>query len=133
MDTLEQFDLAVDAQRLRIDQSRAALAEQADLDDAQLAALDVATAEMNDRLSALGDDLLTMMNSAGDPDSLELLGLTRDVSGILYDAQLNVDEIIGPDAVASVEPDSREVWNYIDMESFRGAVESAAANSGSAE
>lgn len=124
-DPLAEFDLAVDAQRLRIDQSRAALVEQADLDDSQVEALDTAVAEMNDRLSEMGEELLDLVESSGEPDSRALLGVTHDVSGILYDAQVEVDEIIGQDAVETVDPQSREVWNYVDLESFRDTVEAA--------
>jgi len=119
------FDMAVDAQRLRIDQSRAALIEQADLSDAQVTELDATMAEMNTRLGAMSADLVALALTADDPDSRELLGVTHDVTGVLYDAQVAMDDIIGPDAAGNVDPQAHQVWNYIDLEGFRGAVEAS--------
>lgn len=122
----EEFELAVEAQRIRRDQSRAALIEQADLDAAEVARLDEIAATMNERLGAMGDDLLAMMNdvnAAEEPDTTELLGLTHEVTGVLYDAQSALDELVGDSA--EVDRTASEVWNLVDLESFRGAVEAA--------
>jgi hypothetical protein len=124
-DPMAEFDLAVQAQRVRVEQSRAALIEQAELDDAQVAALDQAMAEMNDRLAELGPDLLRLAQSADEPDSRALLGVTHEVTGILYDAQTELDQVIGDQAIEEVDPQSREVWNYVDLDSFRDTVQAA--------
>ncbi|RME28763.1 MAG: hypothetical protein D6798_01645 [Deltaproteobacteria bacterium] len=122
---LAEFDAAVEAQRLRKEQSRAALIEQADLDDQEIAELDATIDAMNDRLGALGDELLDLALEGGDPDAPEMLHAVHEISGILYDAQVELDAIIGEDAVDGVDPEAREVWNHIDLESFRDAVEAA--------
>lgn len=124
-DPMAEFDLAVQAQRVRVEQSRAALIEQAELDETQVAALDQAMAEMNDRLAELGPDLLRLAESGEDPDSRELLGVTHEVTGVLYDAQTELDQVIGEDAVDEVDPQSREVWNYVDLDAFRDTVQAA--------
>lgn len=122
----EEFDLAVQAQQLRRDQTRAALIEQADLDAQEVQRLDEIALAMNERLGAMGDDLLTMMDSVNaneEPDSREILGLTHEVTGVLYEAQTAMDELIGDQA--EVDSSATEVWNLIDLEVFRGAVEAA--------
>ncbi|MCK6502578.1 hypothetical protein L6R53_04150 [Myxococcota bacterium] len=124
-DPMAEFDLAVQAQRVRIEQSRAALIEQGELDDAQVAALDQAMAEMNDRLAELGPDLLRLVESGEEPDSRDLLGVTHDVTGILYEAQTELDQVIGDEALDQVDPQSREVWNYVDLDAFRDTVQAA--------
>ena len=129
-DPMAEYELAVQAQRVRIEQSRAALIEQADLDEGQVADLDAAMGRMNDQLAAMGEDLLGLIESGTEPDSKELLGVTHDVTGILYEAQVEMDEIIGAEAVPEVDPQSREVWNYVDLESFRDTVQAAGGVTG---
>lgn len=124
-DMAAEFDAAVQAQRVRLEQTRAALIEQADLGAPEVQALDQAMAEMNDRLGAMGEDLLDLALTGEEPDSREMLALTHEVSGILYDAQVELDEIIGPEAVEEVDPSAREVWNYVDLDTFRDTVEAA--------
>ncbi len=122
----EEFDLAVQAQQLRRDQSRAALIEQADLDAQEIERLDEIALAMNERLGAMGEDLLSMMDSVNaneEPDTREILGLTHEVTGVLYEAQTAMDELIGDSA--EVDSSASEVWNLIDLEVFRGAVEAA--------
>jgi len=120
----EQFELAVEAQGLRSAQSRAALIEQADLDDVQLAEIDAAMLRMNDELALLGGDLMAVAMSGEEPDPTEMLGLSHDVTGILYEAQLSMEDSVGLEAMGDVDPQAAQVWNYIELEGFREAVES---------
>lgn len=122
-DMAEQFELAVEAQALRTAQSRAALIEQADLDDAQVAEIDQAMDRMNEELALLGEDLMAVAMSGEEPDPTEMLGLSHDVTGILYEAQLSMEDAVGMDALQDVDPQASQVWNYIELEGFRGAVE----------
>ncbi|MFT5587560.1 MAG: hypothetical protein ACI9VR_005170 [Cognaticolwellia sp.] len=123
-DIAEQFELAVEAQRLRTTQSRAALIEQADLDDRQIAEIDSAMLQMNDELALLGEDLMTVAMSGEEPDPTEMLGLSHDVTGILYEAQLTLEDSVGLNTLDGVDPQAAQVWNYIELEGFRDAVES---------
>jgi hypothetical protein len=123
-DLTEQFELAVEAQGLRTAQSRAALIEQAYLDDVQLAEIDAAMLRMNDELSLLGEDLMAVAMSGEEPDPTEMLGLSHAVTGILYEAQLSMEESVGLEAMGDVDPQAAQVWNYIELEGFREAVES---------
>lgn len=119
---MQAFDAAVTAQRLRARQSRAALMEQADLNASEMATIDDVVAQMNDALAAYADELLAIAQSGEDPDALKLLGLSHDVTGILYDSQAAFEDIVGPDGLANTEESARQVWNYVDLEGFRDAV-----------
>lgn len=119
----EAFQLAVDAQRLRAKQSRAALLEKARLDQAEAERLDAVIAKMNDQLAKHADELLAIVASEKDPEAIDLLSLSHDVTGILLDSQTQLQQILGEDYPA-VDPTSREVWNYLDLEIFRPALES---------
>ncbi len=118
-----EFDAAVDAQRLRARQSRAALVEQADLDDDQIAAFDAAIDLMNDELADLADELGEIPDFEEMAPS-EFLGLSHDVTGVLYDGQLSLEEVVGLDALDFVDETTTQIWNYIDLESLRGVAES---------
>ncbi len=80
-------------------------------------------AMMNDDLAFYGEDLLEMAMSE-DSDPTEALGLTHDVTGVLYESQLALDELVGD---ASVDEEARMVWNHMDLEVFRDAVEAVEA------
>lgn len=124
-DMLDEFDIAVDAQRLRAEQSRAALAEQADFSDAQLAQLDAIVDDMNTALAEYGAEMMELALSNVEPEAEQMLGLTHEVTGILYEAQTQVNDLVG-EAIDDVDPQSRQIWNHVDLDTFRGAVEELA-------
>ncbi len=57
----------------------------------------------------------------GDVSSADMLSVTHDVTGVLHDSQMALDELLGEPAAP--EEDARQIWNYIDLETFRPAVE----------
>jgi len=120
---LKEFDLAVDAQRVRARQSRAALQEQAGLSDEEMADFDDIVAQMNDDLAVYGDDVLRW--SQEEPDTRDALGVAHEVTGILYENQAALEELVGDDALGDVDEPSRQIWNYVDLDTFRPAVETA--------
>ncbi len=123
-DKMEAFQLAMDAQHLRAKQSRLALIEAAKLDRKQQEKVDDVIAKMNADLAKHAAELASLMNSmsdGGEPDPLELLTITKDVSGILLESQTAFQEATGnPDGV---EPSASEVWNYIDLNIFKDVVQ----------
>jgi hypothetical protein len=118
-----QFDLAVDAQDLRADQSRSALQEQADLTDEEMEVFDTMVADMNNALAEYGEELMELALSGEEPEAEEMLGLTHEVTGILYDTQSNINDLVGMDGMADTDPSARQAWNHVDLEVFRGVVE----------
>jgi len=119
------FDAAVEAQQIRAEQSRAALAEQADLDEGELEEVDQIVGEMNDRLSEYADELLVLAESGDEPSPREVLGLTHDVTGILYESQSALEETVGGDRMPDVDPEASAIWNYLDLGIMREAAERA--------
>ena len=53
--------------------------------------------------------------------------ISHEITGILYDAQTELDAVIGTEEWESVDEPSRQIWNYLDLEIFRDA---ATAGSG---
>lgn len=118
------FDAAVEAQRLRAAQSRQALREQADLGDNEMRDVDEIVDEMNELLAQYADELLAMVESGQDPEPLEFLGLSHEISGILYDSQAALEDVIG-DSYGNVDDSAKQVWNYVDLGMFRDTLEQA--------
>jgi hypothetical protein len=116
-----QFGLAVDAQRVRIAQNRAALIEEAELDDAELQRFDAIVADLNADLVEYADLFVDAALGEEDFGSADLLGVTHDVTGVLHDSQVALDELMG--SPAAPDDEARQIWNYIDLETFRPAVE----------
>lgn len=132
----EGFQAAVDAQRVRASQSRAALAEQAGLSDEDLQEFDQIVADMNDQLAAVAPDLIDLALSTEEgeePNVRDTLGVAHDVTGILYDGQAALEELVGAEALPDVEDASKQIWNYVDLETFGPALEAAAEAEGSAD
>jgi len=119
--TREQFDLAVAAQSLRASQTREALREQADLDEAQMAQLDRAVERMNQRLEQYSDALVDLALTEEAPRARDVLSLTRDVTSILADGQGELERLVGDDRLAAIDESPAQIWNYIDLEKFRAA------------
>jgi hypothetical protein len=67
--------------------------------------------------------MMDSVNADQEPSSRELLGLTHEVTGVLYEAQTAMDELIGD--TSEVDRSAAEVWNLVDLEVFREAVEAA--------
>lgn len=67
------LESAKEALELRRTQARAALIEQTGADDAQIAQIDAATAQMNSDLAALTDDFLADADKSGPPSRREAM------------------------------------------------------------
>ena len=124
-DDMAAFDAAVSAQRMRAAQSRQALREQANLDEGDMRDVDEIVDEMNQLLAEYADELLAMVESGEEPEPLEFLELSHEVTGILYDGQAALEGVIG-DSYSDVDETAKQVWNYIDLEMFRDTLEQAA-------
>ena len=116
-----QFGLAVDAQRVRIAANRAALIEDAGLDDGELQRFDAIVADLNADLVEYSDLFVDMALQSEEVSSADMLSVSHDVTGVLHDGQVALDELLGEPAAPDDE--ARQIWNYIDLETFRPAVE----------
>lgn len=122
---LKEFDLAVDAQRLRAEQNRASLAEQADLSSAELEEFDRIVADMNLALAEHAEEVLAMVTSGEEPSPRQFLGISHDVTGIMLESQVAMEELVGEEDMGTSDDPEGQVWNYLDLETFRPAVQDA--------
>ncbi len=118
------FSLAADAQRMRARQSRQALEEKARLSHREMESVDRIIADMNSRLKEYADEMADIVLAGEEPDPRDLLELTHDVSGVLLDSQRAFEEEVGG-GMGALDESSQEVWNYVDLETFREAFERA--------
>ncbi len=121
---LAGFRRAASLQRVRRVQSRAALIQQADLDEPAQAELDDVLREMNEALYGHGEELVWLAMSDEPPAARDLLGVTHDLTGIMHRAQLRVEEIVGPRA-DDVDPSALEIWNHVDLAQLEPAAAAA--------
>jgi len=119
---LARFDEMSAAQAVRFAASRAALIEQAGLNEKETAAVDETVKKMNDDLSGYGEEILSQASAEEAPSPAQALGLGHDVSGIMYEGQKQIDGILGERADA-VDPEATQIWNFIDMKRLRPAAE----------
>lgn len=131
-DRLADFDRLASVQTTRIAASRAALAEQANLSEAEVERVDQTTQRMNDKLSGYGEEIITQMGSEEPPGPAQALGLGHDVSGILYEGQRELDEIVGGRG-PEVDPEALAIWNYVDVEQWRPFVEAQQPSAGAGQ
>lgn len=122
---LDAFQRAASIQRVRLVQSRAALVEQAGLNDDERQALDEAIATLNEEILGHAEELIVLAMSDEPPAARDLLGITHDVTGILHRAQLRLEEILGPERMAEVDPAAIEIWNHVDLTPLEPAARAA--------
>lgn len=121
----DAFTRAASVQRVRRIQSRAALVEQAELTDEEEARLDGVLGELNDSLAGYGEEILLLAARDEPPPPRDLLGITHDVTGILADAQRNLEELLGPERMGQTDPSALEIWNHVDLDRLEPAARAA--------
>lgn len=124
---IDEFRLAMDAQRIRIRQSRAVLEEKAKLDEADQKSLDAILAKMNEELAKHAQQLAEAAFWGSEQPPLDMLGMTHEVTGILFDAQKQYQDLLGPD-YAQLDENTASVWNFVDLSYFQSQFEQAAAD-----
>jgi hypothetical protein len=124
-DRLEAFQRAASIQRVRVVQSRAALIEQAGLNDEEQEQLDAALEELNTEIQGHAEELIILAMGDEPPAARDLLGITHDVTGILHQAQVRLEEILGPERMTGVDPAAIEIWNHVDLTPLEPAARDA--------
>lgn len=124
-----EFDLAADAQRMRIRQSRVALREKAELSAAEEAEIDALLKKMNEELAKHADEIAKLIEMGSDAEPVDFLQVSHDVTGILLDTQKEWQETLGEDW-GDLDETNQQVWNYVDLEYFRDAFEALQAGGG---
>lgn len=112
----ENFRDVVEIQQMRAEQSRMALMEQANLSEEEIQQIDEIFDNLNSNLSEHSDDIWDFMEAARageEVDEVELYKFTHNISGILYDSQSELENVIGGQ---TVDKEAKRILNYIDLE-----------------
>ena len=92
-----ELDAARMALDLRRTQARAALLEQADLDQVQIDDFDSAVTDLNADLNTLADDLIAMLQDGKDPSRYELMIMASNTLDVLIMAEDRFADTLGAD------------------------------------
>ncbi|MEQ1567901.1 MAG: hypothetical protein ABMA64_19840 [Myxococcota bacterium] len=105
--SLEQMKQALD---LRQAQARAALLEQAEPTDEQLAQIDSIFADMNHELHGLAEELVAI----GTPERREMMVFGADALDVLIDAEESLRGVLEPDQLAELADEALDPTAYVD-------------------
>lgn len=127
------FNQAAELQAARAAQTRTALAEQAELSAAEQSEVDALVGRLEARLAEQADAMLALAISTEEPPTAEALRLSHEVTGALYEAQSGLEDLIGADRIEGVDPEAMQIWNLVELDAMRPAVERAAADLAAAD
>jgi hypothetical protein len=114
MDIEQEVSAAKTALEARRTQARAALIEDAGLDDAQLAAIDEATAVMNAELMALTDDLVADIQQNGQPSRRDTMVYAAEALDVMINAEDRMNAALDDTQRADAAPESLDPLSYVD-------------------
>lgn len=103
-----------EALELRRVQARAALLEDADPDDEQLAEIDGAIDQMNDRLMELGRDVVADVREHGEPSRRDAMLFAADALDILITAEDSMAAALDEAQRDALGEDSLDPFSYVD-------------------
>lgn len=109
-----ELELARTALDLRRAQSRAALVQDTDASDDQLAEIDEAYGAMNDVLVELSGELVDMIAEGQTPSRRDAMEFTADALDAMLAAEQTVEGVLDDDQRAEIGEESVNPFNYID-------------------
>jgi hypothetical protein len=121
------FNQAAELQAVRAAQTRAAITEQAELNEEEQAQLDAVVSKLEAKLADHADELIDLALEGDRPPTADALRLTHEVTGALYEAQAGMEDLIGAERLEGVDAEALQIWNFVEVEAMRPAVERAAA------
>lgn len=114
---LEGLD-SVDAVRTALDvrrtQARAALIEDADPSEEQLAAIDEAMSTMSGELGALTEELTAQLNEGGEPSRRDSMVFAAEALDVLINAEDRMAGILTEEQRAAADPESLDPLSWLD-------------------
>jgi hypothetical protein len=105
---------AKEALELRRAQARAALVEQTDIDDAQLAQIDAAAATMNDELMSLTEDFAEDVRTNGPPSRRDAMVYANEALNTLITAEDQMNGALTEDQRGMVDDETLDPTSYLD-------------------
>lgn len=110
----EMARMMEDAMRVRRRQARAALVEQAELEEDDLVRVDAAVERMNEELAGMVEDLVEDATASGRLDRRELMAFAADALEVVISADGALRDVVGDEAVASVDDTALDPLSYLD-------------------
>lgn len=111
----EAMSAALDARRA---QALAALTEQADLDEEDVAAVNAAMKQMNDELGAQIDAMVTSAVSDGELDRRDMMEFGAEALDVVLAADDRMRDIIPPEVYAQIDASAVDPLSYISGETL---------------
>jgi hypothetical protein len=124
---VSSFNQAAEVQAVRAAQTRAAIAEQAELTEEEQGELDAVVTKLEGKLAEHADELIDLALEGDRPPTADALRLTHEITGALYEAQAGMEDLIGAERLEGVDAEALQIWNLVEVEAMRPAVERAAA------
>ncbi len=113
-DLEQEVSAAKTALEARRTQARAALIEDAGLDDTQIAAFDEATAAMNAELIALTDDLVADVQENGPPSRRDSMQYAAEALDVMISTEDRLNAVLDDDQRTDAAPESLDPLSYVD-------------------
>ncbi len=114
VDIEQEVSAAKIALEARRTQSRAALIEDAGLDEKQIVAFDEATAAMNAELLALTGDLVTDVQENGPPSRRDSMQYAAEALDVMISAEDRMNAVLDDDQRADAAAESLDPLSYVD-------------------
>ncbi len=113
-DVQADLELLMTAQDLRRSQARAALVEQADPTDEELATFDEAMAAMNEDLLSISREFVDGVEDIEDVPRRDLMVFAADVLDVMIEAESAADQAMPGVDLAAVDDEAIDPFSYID-------------------
>lgn len=114
----ESLDAALAALDARRAQARAALAEAADLDEAQLGTVDAAVDKMNGRIAAEVERFVAQTLADGELDRRETMDFAAEALDIVIEADDGIRAAIPAEVYATLEDSAVDPFSYLSAEAL---------------
>jgi hypothetical protein len=115
-ESLDAALLALDARRA---QARAALAEEADLEEGQLAAVDAAVEKMNARITAEVERFVSQTMADGELDRRETMDFAAEALDIVIEADDGIRGAIPAEVYAALDDSAVDPFSYLSGDALR--------------
>jgi hypothetical protein len=110
----ESREAMQDVMELRRIQTRAALIEDADPDDQQLAAIDEAVGDMNDELYGIAEELAERVQAEAQPSRREAMEFAADTLDVLLTAEDRIVDSLDDDQLGALDEGAHDPFSWVD-------------------
>lgn len=113
-DREEALAAVQEAMELRRVQARAALIEDADPSDEQLASFDAAMATMNEELTGLAEGFVAQYQDGREPTRRDMMAFAADTLDVMITAEDQITSVLDADQLAAADPEAYDPFSHVD-------------------